>query len=143
MVIFLCYLKVQVPKNDPETSRCIFLPKSKIGKIEITRVLLKLSTREIQKNCSFFNKDWFKWLYHYVIERFRYGKMTQKLKDVFFFTKSKNRKIEISRVLLKLSTRELHEIVAFLTRINLNLSLIHIWRCRRSTLCRSRWSPYH
>ena len=27
--------------------------------------------------------------------------------------------------------------------IFLNLSLIHIWRCRRSTLCRSRWSPYH
>ena len=26
---------------------------------------------------------------------------------------------------------------------DLNLSLIHIWRCRRSTLCRSRWSPYH
>ena len=25
----------------------------------------------------------------------------------------------------------------------LGLSLIHIWRCRRSTLCRSRWSPYH
>ena len=25
----------------------------------------------------------------------------------------------------------------------LRLSLIHIWRCRRSTLCRSRWSPYH
>ena len=24
-----------------------------------------------------------------------------------------------------------------------DLSLIHIWRCRRSTLCRSRWSPYH
>ena len=23
-----------------------------------------------------------------------------------------------------------------------SLSLIHIWRCRRSTLCRSRWSPY-
>ena len=23
------------------------------------------------------------------------------------------------------------------------LSLIHIWRCRRSTLCRSLWSPYH
>ena len=23
------------------------------------------------------------------------------------------------------------------------LSLIHIRRCRRSTLCRSRWSPYH
>ena len=29
------------------------------------------------------------------------------------------------------------------TRISFNLSLIHIWRCRRSTLCRSRWSPYH
>ena len=25
----------------------------------------------------------------------------------------------------------------------LGLSLIHIRRCRRSTLCRSRWSPYH
>ena len=25
----------------------------------------------------------------------------------------------------------------------LPLSLIHIWRCRRDVLCRSRWSPYH
>ena len=25
----------------------------------------------------------------------------------------------------------------------LELSLIHIWRCRRSYACRSRWSPYH
>ena len=25
----------------------------------------------------------------------------------------------------------------------LALSLIHIWRCRRYSLCRSRWSPYH
>ena len=25
----------------------------------------------------------------------------------------------------------------------LNLSLIHIWRCRRKLTCRSRWSPYH
>ena len=23
------------------------------------------------------------------------------------------------------------------------LSLIHIWRCRRNSLCRSWWSPYH
>ena len=30
-----------------------------------------------------------------------------------------------------------------LVRSELDLSLIHIWRCRRSTLCRSRWSPYH
>ena len=27
--------------------------------------------------------------------------------------------------------------------LSLVLSLIHIRRCRRSTLCRSRWSPYH
>ena len=26
---------------------------------------------------------------------------------------------------------------------SLYLSLIHIWRCRRDVLCRSRWSPYH
>ena len=26
---------------------------------------------------------------------------------------------------------------------SLPLSLIHIWRCRRSYACRSRWSPYH
>ena len=25
----------------------------------------------------------------------------------------------------------------------LPLSLIHIWRCRRPRVCRSRWSPYH
>ena len=24
-----------------------------------------------------------------------------------------------------------------------HLSLIHIWRCRRYAVCRSRWSPYH
>ena len=27
--------------------------------------------------------------------------------------------------------------------VSLRLSLIHIWRCRRDVLCRSRWSPYH
>ncbi len=26
---------------------------------------------------------------------------------------------------------------------SINLFLIHIRRCRLSTLCRSRWSPYH
>ena len=25
----------------------------------------------------------------------------------------------------------------------MGLSLIHIWRCRRYAVCRSRWSPYH
>ena len=31
----------------------------------------------------------------------------------------------------------------FLIFLDYELSLIHIWRCRRSYLCRSRWSPYH
>ena len=34
-------------------------------------------------------------------------------------------------------------IKSFFLILYLQLSLIHIWRCRRSTLCRSRWSPYH
>ena len=29
------------------------------------------------------------------------------------------------------------------THTHKHLSLIHIWRCRRVTVCRSRWSPYH
>ena len=29
------------------------------------------------------------------------------------------------------------------THIRTHLSLIHIWRCRRDVLCRSRWSPDH
>ena len=29
------------------------------------------------------------------------------------------------------------------THTHTHLSLIHIWRCRRGVLCRSRWSPYH
>ena len=32
-------------------------------------------------------------------------------------------------------------IYIFITKYN--LSLIHIWRCRRIERCRSRWSPYH
>ena len=31
----------------------------------------------------------------------------------------------------------------FMSGIIVDLSLIHIWRCRRSYACRSRWSPYH
>eukprot|EP00826_Nyctotherus_ovalis_P036269 TRINITY_DN3201_c0_g1_i25.p2 TRINITY_DN3201_c0_g1~~TRINITY_DN3201_c0_g1_i25.p2 ORF type:complete len:203 (+),score=62.46 TRINITY_DN3201_c0_g1_i25:350-958(+) len=34
-------------------------------------------------------------------------------------------------------------IAASFIRTGEDLSLIHICRCRRSTLCRSRWSPYH
>ena len=40
--------------------------------------------------------------------------------------------------------RDLREQVASVGRtIGFILSLIHICRCRRSTLCRSRWSQYH
>ena len=46
------------------------------------------------------------------------------------------------------ASRERHQanlkkLSKFSYRLSLRLSLIHIWRCRRSTLCRSRWSPYH
>ena len=34
-------------------------------------------------------------------------------------------------------------LIAFLLGLSIGLSLIHILRCRRSTLCRSRWSSYH
>ena len=31
----------------------------------------------------------------------------------------------------------------FFAHSEMFLSLIHIWRCRRYAVCRSRWSPYH
>ena len=34
-----------------------------------------------------------------------------------------------------------HQTILWYTMIQ--LSLIHIWRCRRIERCRSRWSPYH
>ena len=37
------------------------------------------------------------------------------------------------------TTSQLQQVSA----LGIDLSLIHIRRCRRSTLCRSRWSPYH
>ena len=49
----------------------------------------------------------------------------------------------------KLSICAIKRITKLLTELHVTLftqlilSLIHIWRCRRSTLCRSRWSPYH
>ena len=42
-----------------------------------------------------------------------------------------------------LCVTHLPQIAAFAENHYLVLSLIHICRCRRSTLCRSRWSPYH
>ena len=40
-----------------------------------------------------------------------------------------------------MSKKEMDDILKFGTEEL--LSLIHIWRCRRDVLCRSRWSPYH
>ena len=41
-------------------------------------------------------------------------------------------------------TKDIVESLMTLTMYSaIELSLIHIWRCRRDVLCRSRWSPYH
>eukprot|EP00826_Nyctotherus_ovalis_P062465 TRINITY_DN9039_c0_g1_i4.p1 TRINITY_DN9039_c0_g1~~TRINITY_DN9039_c0_g1_i4.p1 ORF type:complete len:177 (+),score=40.62 TRINITY_DN9039_c0_g1_i4:143-673(+) len=45
----------------------------------------------------------------------------------------------LQAAILKKSERALHKITS---KENL-LSLIHICRCRRYAVCRSRWSPYH
>ena len=41
--------------------------------------------------------------------------------------------MDLDKVLHKIEESEMPQI----------LSLIHILRCRRYSLCRSRWSPYH
>ena len=45
---------------------------------------------------------------------------------------------EVAALIIWVSLYENRE--SFMTQI---LSLIHIWRCRRGSRCRSRWSPYH
>ena len=62
--------------------------------------------------------------------------------DVSFFSHVKKHRSRFSLDVSFFFTRENHRSLLWLARTNL-LSLIHIWRCRRSTLCRSRWSPYH
>ena len=52
----------------------------------------------------------------------------------------KNKKLQKLREFISFVLRQMFDVV---TTTILTLSLIHIWRCRRSTLCRSRWSPYH
>ena len=53
------------------------------------------------------------------------------------------------RLFVVLTTRHVADVLVLDTKCRTlylditMLSLIHIWRCRRSTLCRSRWSPYH
>ena len=42
---------------------------------------------------------------------------------------------------VNVSWTDVHSIIR--TSVHHRLSLIHIWRCRRSYACRSRWSPYH
>ena len=49
MNILLCSIKVQVPKNDPNLKKFLFHLNSKIGKIEISRVLVTLSSREFHE----------------------------------------------------------------------------------------------
>ena len=39
--------------------------------------------------------------------------------------------------------KKMNWMARFTLSVIISLSLIHILRCRRSTLCRSRWSPYH
>ena len=63
-----------------------------------------------------------------------------------------SRKIKILRI-FRIRARNMQTLSVWRRRMSVNraeksrqeysLSLIHIWRCRRSTLCRSRWSPYH
>eukprot|EP00826_Nyctotherus_ovalis_P021666 TRINITY_DN17035_c0_g3_i3.p2 TRINITY_DN17035_c0_g3~~TRINITY_DN17035_c0_g3_i3.p2 ORF type:complete len:130 (-),score=19.36 TRINITY_DN17035_c0_g3_i3:13-402(-) len=47
----------------------------------------------------------------------------------------------ISRLIKKMKTK--HGSEMYSTSTHLVLSLIHICRCRRYAVCRSRWSPYH
>ena len=43
----------------------------------------------------------------------------------------------------KTSTKDRYIVSANRILVNLILSLIHIWRCRRKERCRYRWWPYH
>ena len=75
-----------------------------------------------------------------------------RLKDFLLFSLLKNRimpdnhsiAIRLGQVMMNSELRPKGiEKFLQLAQMTMNLSLIHIWRCRRSTLCRSRWSPYH
>ena len=65
-----------------------------------------------------------------------FGKRTQKKKHDLVYCQT----VVIPSACHAFDAGELHR---SLTRILSGLSLIHIWRCRRSYACRSRWSPYH
>ena len=41
------------------------------------------------------------------------------------------------------SAAQFNQHIILIETTHQQLSLIHIWRCRRSYACRSRWSPYH
>ena len=72
--------------------------------------------------------------------KFKYDKMP-------FWRKIYGQKFKIwapCRKFVELSVGILSEIcMKCLSKVAISLSLIHIWRCRRSYACRSRWSPYH
>eukprot|EP00826_Nyctotherus_ovalis_P044275 TRINITY_DN4771_c0_g1_i2.p1 TRINITY_DN4771_c0_g1~~TRINITY_DN4771_c0_g1_i2.p1 ORF type:complete len:109 (+),score=22.02 TRINITY_DN4771_c0_g1_i2:47-373(+) len=61
---------------------------------------------------------------YYTYEEFMCDKLSEYLDELQFFRKKVN---EAEKSIIK----------------SFHLSLIHICRCRRYAVCRSRWSPYH
>ena len=47
------------------------------------------------------------------------------------------------KLVISLASSEVGKCVTGTRLLVFDLSLIHIWRCRRYAVCRSRWSPYH
>ena len=99
-----------------------------------------------------------KWIRSYRERKSGKKSSTKCIKEfISIFTSSFNFKswcwVFLSNVWIKSSYQVLHQVFVsslpikslyqvFMSSLHI-LSLIHIWRCRRSTLCRSRWSPYH
>eukprot|EP00826_Nyctotherus_ovalis_P034458 TRINITY_DN2877_c0_g2_i7.p2 TRINITY_DN2877_c0_g2~~TRINITY_DN2877_c0_g2_i7.p2 ORF type:complete len:191 (-),score=47.11 TRINITY_DN2877_c0_g2_i7:18-590(-) len=50
---------------------------------------------------------------------------------------------QILKVMMKYLPADAYAMICILFDDIYNLSLIHICRCRRYAVCRSRWSPYH
>eukprot|EP00826_Nyctotherus_ovalis_P035030 TRINITY_DN2968_c0_g1_i15.p2 TRINITY_DN2968_c0_g1~~TRINITY_DN2968_c0_g1_i15.p2 ORF type:complete len:109 (-),score=6.82 TRINITY_DN2968_c0_g1_i15:23-349(-) len=59
---------------------------------------------------------------------------------MFFYV---TEKAEGAKALFKLINVHSIAFLATTDNLSIKLSLIHICRCRRYAVCRSRWSPYH
>ena len=129
--------------NDPITS---FVPQMCENSHQVTRLVFSVLPAAYSQNpCTDFYDQYVKW------RRFAQGCAfwgSRKQKFIFrphFSPKRKfwanfwrDRNFRLKKALtMAMLTYKLPLIVI------VALSLIHIWRCRRSTLCRSRWSPYH